>query len=240
MARMAVADGITTIACTPHIFPGVYDNTGPLINLAVAELTTALREEDIPLRLVAGADVHIAPDLVTGLRDGRILSLDETRYFLFEPPHNVLPPRFDQFVFSVLATGYVPVLTHPERLKWIETNYALIGELAAAGVLMQLTAGSIAGRFGRRVKYWSDRMLDEDLVYLVATDAHNTDRRPPVMSEAAEILDRQYGSEYANQLVETNPQTILDNVVVSDHPRPRGPGKVENRGLWRRLWSRGD
>ena len=27
MARMSVADGVTTVACTPHIYPGLYDNT---------------------------------------------------------------------------------------------------------------------------------------------------------------------------------------------------------------------
>jgi protein-tyrosine phosphatase len=239
MARMAVADGITTIACTPHIFPGVFDNSGPLINLAIAELTAALREADIPLRLVAGADVHIAPDIVSGLRNGRVLSINGGRYFLFEPPDSVLPPRFDQFVFGILAAGYVPVLTHPERLKWIESHYDLIGDLAAAGVLMQLTAASVTGRFGRRVKYWSDRMLDEDLVFLIASDAHNTDRRPPILTEARDVLDRRYGEEYANRLVEDNPQTILDNVVVSDHPRPRTEQPAANSGLWRRLWSRG-
>jgi protein-tyrosine phosphatase len=238
MARMAVADGITTIACTPHIFPGVYDNTGPLINLAIEELRAALREEDIPLRLLSGADVHIAPDLVPGLRSGRVLGINGSRYFLFEPPQNVLPPRFDDFVFNLLTAGYVPILTHPERLAWIENHYELVRRLAGAGVLLQLTAASITGRFGRRVRYWSDRMLEEDLVFLIATDAHNTDKRPPLLSEAREILDQRYGDDYATRLVLNHPQIVVDNVVLSDHPKPKAEEKTAGTGLWRRIWSR--
>ncbi|HQC73838.1 MAG TPA: capsular biosynthesis protein, partial [Candidatus Competibacteraceae bacterium] len=75
MARIAVADGITVTACTPHIYPGMYQNTGPAIRQAVSELQAHLDEAGVSLRLTYGADTHIAPDLVAGLRDGRVPSL---------------------------------------------------------------------------------------------------------------------------------------------------------------------
>src|SRR6516165_5491854 len=71
MARLASADGISTIACTPHILPGIYNNSGPAIRSAVARLTESIVEAGIPIALVTGADVHIAPDLEVRLRDGR-------------------------------------------------------------------------------------------------------------------------------------------------------------------------
>src|SRR5215831_574596 len=71
MARVAAADGISTIACTPHILPGVYNNSGPAIRSAVARLAERIVEAGIPITLVTGADVHIAPDLDLQLRDGR-------------------------------------------------------------------------------------------------------------------------------------------------------------------------
>src|SRR6202000_2582220 len=92
MARMAVADGIRVTACTPHIMPGVYDNAGPGIRDAIARLQAELDAADIPLTLTQGADVHIATDLVKGLRDGRVASLAGSRYFLFEPPPPVARP----------------------------------------------------------------------------------------------------------------------------------------------------
>src|ERR1700757_146818 len=82
MARMASSDGISTIACTPHILPGVYNNNGPAIRRVVAQLAESLANAGIPISLVTGADVHIAPDLAVQLKDGRALTLNNSRYFL--------------------------------------------------------------------------------------------------------------------------------------------------------------
>src|SRR5262245_35545977 len=95
MARMAYADGITTIACTRHRLTTVYDNEGPQVIAAVASLQEALSVADIPLCLLSGADVHMVPDLVSGLNDGGILTLAGARYLLLEPPHHVMPPQFE-------------------------------------------------------------------------------------------------------------------------------------------------
>src|SRR6185312_1248210 len=125
MARLAVADGITVTACTPHILPGVYNNSGAMIGAAVARLRVALAEAEIPLRLVAGADVHVAPDLVAQLGAGSALTINGSRYLLLEPPHHVLPPRLEDHIFHLQTAGYVPILTHPERLSWIDAHYRL-------------------------------------------------------------------------------------------------------------------
>src|ERR1700747_810508 len=134
MARMACADGITTVVCTPHILQTVYDNAGPQIQAAVALLQEALSTADIPLRLLSGADVHMVPDLLSGLKDGRILTLAGSRYVLLEPPQHVMPPQFDDCLFRLQSAGYVAILTHPERLSWIGPQYALIRAMVNKGL----------------------------------------------------------------------------------------------------------
>jgi protein-tyrosine phosphatase len=173
MAHMAVADGVKAIACTPHILPGLYENTGPQIRQATKALQLVLEQEGIPLHLVTGADVHMVPDLAAGLQAGRLLSLNDTRYVLVEPPHHVAPVRIEDFFFNLLVAGYVPVLTHPERLSWIEVQYAAIQRMVKAGVWMQITVGSLAGNFGRSALKWANRMLDEGCVHILASDAHD-------------------------------------------------------------------
>jgi protein-tyrosine phosphatase len=79
MARLAVADGITVTACTPHIMPGVYGNTGPQIRAAIADFGQVLAANGIDLKLVAGADVHLATDLIAGLKSGEVLTLNDSR-----------------------------------------------------------------------------------------------------------------------------------------------------------------
>jgi protein-tyrosine phosphatase len=236
MARIAVADGITVTACTPHIHPGVYDNHGPGIKAAIADLQRELDAADIALKLICGADTHIANDLVDGLQSGRVASLNDTRYFLFEPPHHVAPPRMEEVVFDVMAAGFTPLLTHPERLTWIEDHYDAVVRLADRGALMQITAGSVTGRFGRRPKYWAERMLDEGLVHILATDAHNLRNREPVLSPARDLVAKRLGDEEATQMVLTRPQKIVDGAAPEATRRhPASSGGPRRHGLFRGL-----
>lgn len=227
MARMAVADGIGIQACTPHMFPGVYDNRGPDVRARIERLQALLDEEGVPLSLVIGADLHIAPDLVARLSSGDALSLHDTRYVLIEPPHHVLPPRVENVFFDLQTAGYVPILTHPERMSWIEQRYELIEALAQAGVWMQLTAGALTGDFGSRAKYWAERMLDEGLAHIVATDAHDTRRRPPSLRHAFDALCARVGQDGATALVMTIPYGVLENrtpeELVRHIRRPEAP-----------------
>ncbi len=194
-------------------------------------LQAALIQANVPLRILPGADVHIAPDLVESLRCGRVLSVAGSRYLLFEPPHHVLPPGLRDCVFGLMTAGYIPILTHPERLTWIGQHYEVIHQLAGAGMLMQITAGSLTGRFGRRARHWSERMLDEGLVDILATDAHDTQNRPPRLSEARQVVAERCGDEEATKMVLSRPQAILDNleprellIHTTRKERPSGSG----------------
>jgi len=220
MARASVADGVTVLACTPHILPGLYHNTGPQIRQAALDLQQALENEGIALRLVTGADVHIVPDFVAGLRSGRLLSLADSRYALVEPPHHVAPPRLEEFFFSLVVAGYVPILTHPERLSWIEGHYAAIQRLVRSGVWMQITAGSLTGAGGRSAQYWANRMLDEGCVHILATDAHDARRRPPNLGKGRDLAAKRVGDQEAEHLVMTRPLGVLENVAPTDLPMP--------------------
>lgn len=220
MARMAVADGVTVVACTPHILPGLYHNTGPQIREAVMRLQHIFDQEGVPLRVVPGADVHITPDMVAGLDSGHLLALADSRYVLVEPPHHVAPVHMEDLFFNLQAAGYVPVLTHPERLSWIRSHYGLITRLVRSGVWMQITAGSLAGAFGRNAQYWAERMLDEGHVHFLATDAHDTRRRPPDLGRGYRLAARRVGEREAEHLVLTRPRGVLANQAVANLPLP--------------------
>lgn len=209
MARIAYDDGIRTVACTPHIYPGMYENTSDSIRQATLALGDALAQAGIPLQLAFAADAHAVPELLARLQAGTVPTLNGARYFLLEPPHHVAPPNFEEFVFNLMAAGYVPIITHPERLHWIEDNYRIFTNLAGKGAWMQLTAGSLTGRFGASARYWGERMLDEGLVHMLATDAHDPVRRPPLLAEGAEAAARWVGKEEAQRLVHERPAAAL-------------------------------
>jgi protein-tyrosine phosphatase len=220
MARAMVADGVSVVACTPHILPGLYHNSGPQIRQLVAQFEQVLAEERISLRLVTGADNHIVPSFVAGLRSGHLLTLGESRYVLVEPPHHIPPVRLQDFFFELMTAGYVPVLTHPERLSWTKSHYAAIQRMVRAGVWMQITAGSLAGDFGRSSQYWAERMLEDGNVHILATDAHDAERRPPILGKGRELAARRIGDQEAKHLVETRPRKVLANEPVCNMPLP--------------------
>lgn len=220
MARMLVADGVIAVACTPHILPGVYPNNGPEIRAAVARFRAALAEADIALEVFAGSDAHITPDFVDKLERGQILSLADSRYVLIEPPHDLAPLRLEQFFLDVLLAGYVPIFTHPERMRWIRSQYRLVQSLTRSGVWMQLTAGSLTGDFGREAQFWGERMLDEGLVHLIATDAHDATWRPPSLLRGYEAAAARIGEVEARRMVVTRPWGIIQNACPSTLRRP--------------------
>lgn len=233
MARIAAADGIHTVACTPHIYPGMYDNDASGIRAAVATFQAELDTAGIALRLVAGADAHLVPDLIGEIRGGRIPTLAGSRFLLLEPPHHVAPPRFEEALFELMAAGLVPVITHPERLTWVESHYELFERLVKRGCWMQITAGALTGRFGRRVRYWGERFVGEGRAHVLATDAHHPERRPPLLAEARDAAALLVGAEEAMHLVVTRPAAILADAAPESVPHPgtrNNPGPLPGHG----------
>lgn len=218
MARASVADGVSVVACTPHILPGLYHNAGPQIRQACEQLQALLDQEAIGLRITTGADNHMVPDFVAGLRSGRLLSLADSRYVLVEPPHHVAPVRMEELFFDLLVADYVPILTHPERLTWIKSHYAIVRRLVRAGAWVQITAGSLVGAFGRSARYWAERMLEEGCVHILATDAHDMERRPPDLGRGRALAARRVGEIESDNLVLVRPRGVIANEPVRNLP----------------------
>jgi protein-tyrosine phosphatase len=235
MARIAVADGIRIMACTPHIYPGLYLNETAGIKIARDALQLELDRAGIPLQLTIGADVHLVPGLLDSLRAGTVPCLHDTRYLLLEPSHHVAPPRFAESVFQLVGAGYVPIITHPERLSWIEDHFRTFVELTRQGAWMQVTAGAVTGDFGSRPKYWGERFLGEGLTHILATDAHASQRRAPIMSEARAVAERLLGREEAQQLVEGRQIALMNNLLPSQ-VQPLPDSKRSRRPWWGQLF----
>lgn len=240
MARLAVDQGITIMACTPHFYPGVYNSRGSDILDRIADLQLRLREADIPLTLVAGGDLRLEPGLMRRLKDGDALTINGSRYALIEPAHQLFTPGMEGFFADLLTAGFQPVLTHPERMDWIDQRYAAIERLLLSGVWMQITAGAVTGQFGRKASYWAERFICEGMAHILATDTHDPIRRPPRMREAYETVVEWVGQKEADNLVLHRPWLILNDglpqAIPIDHV-PAGNWGVSGSSLWRTLRS---
>ena len=220
MARVAVADGIAMVACTPHIHPGRYENTAESIAAACEDFRADLVRAGIDLEITYGADTQIVPELVEGLQSGRIPTLHGSRYFLFEPSHHIAQEGMLILLERVLDAGYVPIITHPERLHYIERHYEQFLQAVEMGAWLQLTAGSVTGRFGERIQGVAWRFLRDGVTHLLATDAHNLKNRAPLLSEGLDVAATLVGEEEAERLVSTRPAAVIADCVPSAVPMP--------------------
>ena len=197
------------MACTPHFLPGVYDPSVAAVISRVAELNDRIMEHGIDLVVVSGCEAHVRPDMVERLRKAQILTIHSGRHVLCEAPPTVLPPHMDRLFTNMIAAGYTPILAHVERYDWIERALPWIERMSRSGVLMQVTAGSFFGEHGRKAQDWSMRLLLDGLVSLVASDAHDTGRRPPGLSRARRLVSSELGEQQARRIFREIPERIL-------------------------------
>ena len=222
MARMAAADGIRTIICTPHQAGSHAANGGGTIRAAVKRTQQMLAQRGVPLKLLPGGDVRIESDMVARLRRGDLLTLgDHGRHVLLELPHELYFPL--EPVLRQLARHHmVGILSHPERNQGILRQPEVVAPLVEAGCLMQVTAGSLCGSFGDEICDFSEWMLEEGFVHFMATDAHGVDTRRPVLSEAFERVCELANEDIAERLCCLNPAAVAAGQEVA-------PGLVRTR-----------
>ncbi len=151
MARIALADGITCLAATPHDM-GTAPDYPNQVKERMAEVQTAFGEEGIELHPVMGSELYAVPDLAARLCAGGALSLNGSRYFLLEFPLIDLPIYATQLIFEVQAAGFTPIVAHPARNATIQRDPNQLYELVERGALAQITSGSLTGIFGPQVQ----------------------------------------------------------------------------------------
>jgi len=207
MCRIAVDDGITVMAATPHVSEA-YPNTMETIVAAVDDLRRRLADAGIPLEIIVGGDYHIRPDLASE----NVLTLNRNgRYFLLEFPYEVVPPNVDAFVeVLVKKRGLIPVITHPERIPTLHRHEIRLEVMVQKGALVQITGDSLTGAFGPACRRSAEWMLRKGLVHVIASDAHWTDERPPRLSASRTVAARIVGEGAARRLVEDNPRAIIE------------------------------
>src|SRR3989304_8145549 len=188
MAEIAVTDGITAIVATPHQLGNYLQNTPEIIRERVIQFQQRLDRHGICLQVFPGADVRLEPDLVGKIQKGEVLTLaDRRRHVLLELPHEVYI-SLDRVLEELHSVGLIGILSHPERNRGIINQPDVIRKLIKQGCLMQVTAGSLLGMFGTRIKKFTGWMVEQGLVHLIATDAHGIKSRRPVLSHAFDRL----------------------------------------------------
>jgi len=209
-ARMAADDGVRTIVATPHCRDGFYVNDREEVEAMTLSLRERLARESVEIDLVPGAEVHLCPDLVERILDGRAPTLGNNgKTLLLELSLTQYPVELENLIFQLKLAGIVPILAHPERIRYFEDDIAHYEAVVRLGAYGQITTGSLLGDFGRKTQEFSRELVRKGLVHVVASDAHNVRGRPPVLSHAVQALAAEVGEDLARQMADEIPRALL-------------------------------
>jgi protein-tyrosine phosphatase len=214
MARLAVADGISAVTVTPHHLNGRYVTEASTIREELGKLCRALEEHGIPLLLYPGSEIHLTPELPAALADGSAMTVaDRGRAVLVEPPVNSLPLGAEAILSECLVQGITPIIAHPERCRPLQADHSPLRRWVEMGCLVQVTAQSCTGHFGRRPREAARAMISEGLVHLLASDGHRPYGRIPCLSAGRAEVAAWAGETLATHLTETVPEALLAGEV---------------------------
>lgn len=213
MARFAVACGTTHMVCTPHLHLGRYENSAASIATAVQDFAAALADAGIALQISAAAEVRFDSDLMPLALAGQLPCVGHwqgRQLLLLEFPHSHIPVGAIELVRWFMQHGIVPLIAHPERNKGLMNRPELLRPFLQLGCPLQVTAGSLAGRFGERAQELAHRLVVEGQVTVLASDAHNMSVRPPNLLPGLAVASSLIGETAARRLVEDNPWRITE------------------------------
>ncbi|WP_026692807.1 tyrosine-protein phosphatase [Peribacillus kribbensis] len=221
LAKAAVEEGIQTLFATPHHMNGAYENTKETILKKVDQLKQTLYEHNIPLEILPGQEVRIYGNLVEDYEAGNILTLnDEGIYLLVELPSGHVPRYTEKLLFDIQLQGIAPIIVHPERNQELIERPELLLKFVEKGALSQVTAASIAGMFGKKIKKFSLDLIEANLTHFIASDAHNLRGRSFKMTDAFDVVKKEFGNDLV-YLFKENAQLLTDGkVVYREAPQP--------------------
>lgn len=241
MVQAAAENGITHIACTPHA--NARWSFDPEVNkLKLGEIQERANGK---VTLGLGCDFHLSYDNIEdALKNRAKYTINGKQYLLVEFADLMIPPSMNDAFYEMMVAGLQPIITHPERNLTIQRHPERMKEWLREGCLVQVTAGSLTGRFGRTAQAMAMQFLEKDWVHFLATDAHNVESRPPKLREAYEVLAKRFGTETAERLCVENPRAAFYGEDLPEQPAARGIEREEEarekqrKGLLGRLFSK--
>ncbi|MCL5279260.1 MAG: protein tyrosine phosphatase [Planctomycetes bacterium] len=226
LCRALAADHIMTVVATPHQLGRFEDRTkAETIRRTVGVLNHALRERGIDLTVLPGAEVRVDERIDEMLAAGEILTLaDAGCHVLLELPWDTLID-IEPLLVQFRLRGVKTILAHPERNGPLLERWQMLGRWMALGVGLQVTAGSLTGRWGRGIARAAWGLVAQGGRTCLATDAHDG-AQCPGMTQAFAAVAARWGDAVAYSLLVENPARVIRGEELAPVFPP------EERGIW--------
>lgn len=214
LARDAVDDGITHALCTPHTLNGRFLNHKADVIKLTEEFQEKIDQAGIPLTVFPGHEVRLSGGLLEALDNEDILFCDEDgQYMLLELPSNEVPHYTKNMVFQLQQRGITPIIVHPERNNEILEEPTKLQKFLEMGVLVQITASSYTGIFGKKIEDCSREFIKAGQCAFFASDAHDLPKREYQMHAAMDKLAKEFGEDKRQEYL-SNAQKVINGEPV--------------------------
>lgn len=161
--------GFKKIISTPHIYPGLYDNTNESIKLSYS----SLKKVNNTIQLDYASEYLLDYSLISKAKKKTLLTL-KNNYILVEMSFLSPPQLLYDIIFKLQLNGYIPILAHPERYLFYGESFDEFFKLKNAGCKFQLNLLSKIGFYGLETKKLADKLLKLSLIDFVGSDIHNS------------------------------------------------------------------
>jgi len=217
MCHAAAADGITHMVASPHANDR-YHYDREYLQGVVAHLQQLM---GATLKITLGCDFHLSyENLQDAYANPSRYTIGNTRYLLVEFSNFGIPQNTTDSFLKLGDRGLTPIITHPERNPILRENLHRVVEWAEQGCVIQMTGSALTGFWGERTRRAAEWLLESQAVHVLATDAHDTEKRVPILSTSRDAAAAIVGQEVAEALVERNPSAIVNNQPLPYFPRP--------------------
>jgi protein-tyrosine phosphatase len=205
---MAAQDGTAHIVATPHANDHYHYDRNYFSRL----LQDLQRRIGNTVELSLGCDLHLSfENMQNALQAPQQYSIGDTRYLLIEFSNFSIPQQIDDWLDEMLERGTVPIITHPERNPLLQQNQERVLRWVNLGCGVQVTASALTGSWGTRAQQAAQWLFKHQAVHILASDGHDTVRRPPILSEAGRAVANEFGRDTAQALLEQNPGAVIRN-----------------------------
>lgn len=206
--KEAIKVGVKEIILTPHLpYNGINLDK---ISQNFKSLGEAVAQGGLGIKLHLGSELMLSfelPELIGA--DKRLTINGDGRYALIEMPSFEIPVYAPDVFFGLLTRGVTPILAHPERCLDVVRDYRQVSGFVNNGVMIQINAGSILGKYGRKVRSAAISLIKAGLCHIVASDTHRSGVINTFLPEAFSFLEKNIGKASAEEMVFSNPAKLV-------------------------------
>lgn len=207
MLKMEYSQGVRYVIVTPHYRRGMFET--PMDQILTQFLKLRGISKSIGIQMFLGCEYHVEPEMVRVLRARERPCMASSPYVLAEFGYDVSTEYMREQLYMLLSNGYLPIVAHVERYGKVCRQWSFLEDIVDMGAFIQVNAGSILGESGHGVKKFCRRLMREDLLHFVGSDAHRMDVRKPNLRPCVDYVTRVMGEDYAEEIFVENPKKIV-------------------------------